>query len=668
MPAIDIACPQCGRKLKLPDSSMLGRKGRCSKCGHGFIMQAPELKTIHFAEAPAGPSVKQNFEFAEADENLSDDSDRTLVGVAVRFVPGSHPAAGPVPAATPAPEVSLPSAQLATSEIPSLTEALVDSHGANDDVGEMSRLRKLRQQQAKRNRVVMASVGVIVALVAVVALYASLSRPQNKDLKKGDLPSAKTKRGAVDEEDANGVKGGSSQPEKPGEQIALNFVPEGARIVVHLRPADLWQAEDSLEEFRACLGPLGVWLERVVKERCLMDPAAIEEALFALIPISRDSFEVAVVVHTKGQFKRSDLITKFEGELVDLPKPHYVGKERAWIIGDNRTFAGAPKAMAQSLAESVDTPSPTADGVQALLSMTDRSRHFTLVCDLEDVRLGVKTLAPDNAQKFLEAIVDFFGDDVDAVCWSLQLGDAAGANDLKSQVLVRNKLSRTPAKLQGDLKKKLAQLPADVLDLVKMARPKKIGEKKVIGRFPIMAKVVEQSTHFETAHRVVTMKVELPERAGPNLALGTLLTWNQTTLPGFGSAPAATVAVAAKSNLPDKVADRLKKKITVDFRREFLYKAMEFIGEEIGVTIKLDGPSMKDVSVTQNEYQTFAMEDVPATAILHKVLVENTKNKEFPNGKLVLIVDEEKKTATITGVNFARDRKQTSFPLEPASK
>jgi hypothetical protein len=660
MPAIEIACPQCGRKLKLPDRSMLGRKGRCSKCRHGFIMQAPAERAVQFAEAPAPESGKMQVEFAGADENLDVDSDKTLMGVAVRFVPEEPTGPGPVLVPSPPQVATLPPAPPAASEIASLSEVLADSTG-EDDGENLSRVRKLRQQ-TKRKRIIMGTVAAAVALAVGLGLYASSSKLPHKIARKGALPAAGAKSANEDETEVDDAKGSGGASEKPGEPIALNLVPDGAGIIIHLRPAELWQADESAEEFRACLGPLGVWIEGVIKERCLMEPANVEQALFALIPSGRDTFEVAVVVHSKADLKRSDLISKFDGELVDQPKPHYVGKERAWIIGGSRTFASAPAAppeMVQSMVESTETPSATSDGIQALLSMTDRKRHFTLICNLEAVRLGTRTLAPENAQKFLEAIVDFFGDDVDAVCWTLQLGDASGANPMKSQVLVRNRLSRAPAKLQGDLKKKLAQLPDEVLELVKMTHPKKIGEKKLIGRYPIMTKIVEQLTRFDTGHRLVSMKVELPERAGPNLALGTLLTWHQTTLPGFGSAPTAPVVAAAKSALPDKVADRLKKKITVDFRREFMYKAMEFISDETGVAIKLDGPGMKEVGITQNEYQTFAMEDAPATAVLQKILAPK---------KLVLVVDEQNKTATVTSMPIVERKKLTPFPLEPAAK
>ena len=667
MPGLEIPCPQCGRLLKLPDRSMLGRKGRCGKCSHKFIMTEPAPPV--FAEVTPSPQGKVQFEYA--DDLPDPGQDKTMMGISVRYVPDDprQHETGPressphkqvlagARAHTAPPHTAPPADQFDLPEM--LPDPLVDS--GEHQASPVSRVRQKRQQ-ARRRQMIFG--GAALALVAIAAgAFWAIPRDETKKqvAKNSNSQSSKSHSDANDEGADESSKSAGKANEKPGEPITLALVPDGARILIHLRPAELWQSA-SAEEFRACLGPLGEWLEKTINARCLLPPSEVEEALFALIPMSRDTFDTAVVVRSKKDLKRSELIDKLDGELVDKPREHYLGKERTWMIFDNRTFASAPSKMDKDTLDSwlasAGTPPVTSDGIQAVLSMTDRKRHFAIVCDLEDVRLGVNTLAPENARKLLEGVVDFFGDDVESLAWCLNLGDTEGANDLQSEVFVRNKTRISAPKLQAELKQKLARLPAEMLELVYMTHPKKIGEKKVVGRFPIMTKIVERSTKFDTAHRLVSMKVELPERAGPNLALGTLLTWNQTTLPGFGTS-SKTVApvVAAQANLPEKIADRLKKKITVDFKREFLYSAVDFIGAETAVQIVLDGPGMKEVGITKNEYQTFTMEDAPATAVLNKILAPK---------KLVLVVDEDKKVATITSMPVVERKNLKVFPLEDA--
>jgi hypothetical protein len=243
------------------------------------------------------------------------------------------------------------------------------------------------------------------------------------------------------------------------------------------------------------------------------------------------------------------------------------------------------------------------------------------------------------------------------------------SGNLTSNLLVRNRLTRSPPKLEADLRKKLAGLPPEILSIAQKTDPRKIGEKKIVGRYPAMTKVVQELTHFNNSHRLVTMDVELPERAGPNLAIGTLLAWNQTTLPEYGKTRAASARPGtAETKLPDKIADRLKKKITVEFRRTPLEDAIAAVAEEAGVTIKLDGAGFKEVGVTQNQPQTFAMENVAASAVLHRLLIQGTTSSMFPKGALVLIVDEDNKTATVTGIAPAEVKKLKPFPLAPAGK
>jgi hypothetical protein len=441
-----------------------------------------------------------------------------------------------------------------------------------------------------------------------------------------------------------------------GKPLTLQYVPMGARIVVHLRPADLWEPGSAGEEFRACLGPLVIWLDSQIKSLCLVEPSRIEEVLFALIPASRETFDVAAVVRTRHDVKRSELLNKINGELVDQPRPHYVTDKTAYLLPDVRTIAIAPRELAGSMLESVNGGGVTSEGIQALLPRTDRDRHFTLLAELQDIQLGVEFLAPANARNILTGVVDFLGENVETIAATIHLGDVDEERDLFTQLLVRNRVTRSPPHLRDDLQKQLSQLPTEMLQVVNRTNPRKLGEKKIVGRFPIMTKVVEQSSVFEVSRRLVSLECRLPERAGPNLALGALLTWNQTTLPEYGrSLTISSTAGASPSSLPGTIAERLQKKIDVEFRDDFLHVAIAFIGEETGVEFKLDGAGMKRAGITQNEKQKFALEQAPAIAILDRILTPR---------KLVLIVDEQKKIATITGAEEAADKKLRPFPLK----
>jgi hypothetical protein len=106
----------------------------------------------------------------------------------------------------------------------------------------------------------------------------------------------------------------------------------------------------------------------------------------------------------------------------------------------------------------------------------------------------------------------------------------------------------------------------------------------------------------------------------------------------------------------------------VEFRRVPLEDAVASVSDETGVKIKLLGPEMKEVGITQNVPQVFAMDDMPATAVLYKILIENTTSGTYPKGALVLIVDEDKKTATVTSITAAENKKLKPFPLQPAGR
>ena len=59
MASMQIPCPECGSILKLPDRSLLGKKGRCPSCRHTFVLAEPEEVELELAESPAEETPRQ---------------------------------------------------------------------------------------------------------------------------------------------------------------------------------------------------------------------------------------------------------------------------------------------------------------------------------------------------------------------------------------------------------------------------------------------------------------------------------------------------------------------------------------------------------------------------------------------------------------------------------
>ena len=62
MAGLQIPCPKCGKSLKLPDRSLLGRKGKCPKCRHAFVLLEPT------SPAPSAPQEEPDGDPLDVDD------------------------------------------------------------------------------------------------------------------------------------------------------------------------------------------------------------------------------------------------------------------------------------------------------------------------------------------------------------------------------------------------------------------------------------------------------------------------------------------------------------------------------------------------------------------------------------------------------------------------
>uniref|UniRef100_A0A7C4QSK4 Uncharacterized protein n=1 Tax=Schlesneria paludicola TaxID=360056 RepID=A0A7C4QSK4_9PLAN len=598
MSSIRIPCPQCGRELKISDRRLLGKRGKCPGCQHSFVLEEP---VVVLAEATHPP-----------------------VGTAARWVPDAPPTT-PLPAA---PSLAVPSEPI------------------------LSSVAQRHRHQRQRSRWTM----LVVAAVVVVAA-GGLAYVGWKMTSATDRSTAQAKSPAAEPKGAMTAAADSpAELASTGEAIPLELLPAGTRLLVHLRPAEFWQPDSKGEEFRFCLGPLGEFVETQIKTLCKYPPQEIEEVQFAWIPGPRGTApDFACVVRLKQEARKSDLLDKLGGQRVETyGRPVYVDGERAAVVVDLKTFAIGPASMAEEMVSSIGGKNPLPQSVEELIPKSDRHRHVSVLFEPTAVLLDLEFLAPPNLQPFLRGVMDWFGDDAESVLWSIHLEDER----FVSEAVVRTPSGTRPAALAERLRERLDQLPKEVLHTVQRMDPKEVGKRQIIGRVPAMSKVFALATQFEHGRRDVRAVTLLPERAAPNLALGTLLTWDESTRTDF-SKPAPAAAPSSDANLPKTIAERLRKKIDVDFRREPLQGAFAYIGEETKVNIEIDGDALKLAGYTKNMPQEFKLEQVPALVVIRTIFEQKDQ------GKMCLVIDEQKKLCLVTTHAAAEQKGLKPYPLEP---
>lgn len=614
MESVLIPCPKCGKGLRIRDRKLLGRRAKCPSCEHRFVLEEPEEVELELAESAVA------------------------TGTAARWVPDGGAAQQPASAS---------SAQGAI-----VPELPVDEGGT-------ASLREMRRRNRRRRNSGIAAGGIVAVLIAGTALGIHQYR---KSLPVAEVdsnrPTVNEEYRTEKEQLRENVNVASSLQPTRGEPIKLLMIPAGTSVVLHLHPSYFWEAGSRGEEFRFCLGPVGEWAGEWLKELSGFEPSEIEEAVVCLIPgVGLVPPDVTGVFHLKEGKKKSELLLSVAGTRKDdYGYPVYEGEKYTRLIHDDRTIAAAPNGtLAQDMVGAIQYPAPTVAGIEELLPLTDSERHLTIAFIPREIRRMQDVMFKTELGPAVNQVLDWLGDDVESVAWSLHVGE-----QFYSSLLLRNNLTAgaTPTRLQREMREQLDELPRDILNMVSRMTPEQRGRRRLIGRFPAMMKVFSMATIGGIGDRFVQLTTVLPERAAPNLALASLLSWDQSTRTDF-SLPAPTTSPGGGGpKLPDKMADRLKKRIDVDFRRTPLQEAFAYISDETKVPIEIDGDALKLSGYTKNMPQTFKFDQpAPATQALQEII------KKYD--QMVVVLDEEKKLMTVMTIAVAKKKGLEPFKLTP---
>ena len=759
MAGLQVSCPKCGKSLKLPDRSLLGRKGKCPKCRHAFVLTEPtagesDSPAEEFEDNPLDVSglydelnqIEQRRTGSdEVQMEIAEPSVRSpQAGTGARWVPDAQPAEPPMPppqmmppgypypmppqplrmppgypvgypppqpgmpypypmapgyAPMPygAPQYALPPPMMAPPQqtlvpppfvpaapapfapavsdnpfggfqepesAPSALPSEVEMLSANSLRKSKTKSKSKKSRQAKQTQLVaMILIGVLVVGGVVAFALGGRSGANGK----GKSKSVAQNSEVTGDEISESLPWESPLPASPtkGSPIDMMLMPYGVKAIVHVRPAELWEKGTKREEFRFCWGPLGEWLDEQIKELCNHDPSLIEELTFGLIPgVVGEGLQVCGVVRLKEPAQKTELIKFFremKAELKDSDAsdyPVYENEKYAYVIKDLRTFAFCPRLRQNEMAEAVNRPNAQDTGLEALLRKTDRLRHVVLAFDPTTLGAHAQFIFADEFRRIADRVVEFFDPkQFETVVVSLHVGDK-----FHSEILARNKSSLAKTAAQTELKKRLDKLPRELADTIHdYMDPKMLGPRQVIGRFPAMTKAYALSTHASNGDRFVSLAPALPERAASNFAIGTLLTWDESTRTDFSKAASkATTPAETGTKLPELVLDRLKQlNVEAEFTNTPLQEALREVADECKVTITLDGDGLKDGGYTQVMKQTLKLGKVPGLAAIEAMVKSSSKDR--PLNPMVLIIDESKKVAIISSKNYAESKGQKPF-------
>ena len=440
-----------------------------------------------------------------------------------------------------------------------------------------------------------------------------------------------------------------------GKPITLDYIPFTPNLILHLRPAELWSRDNQMREFLATLGDLGIWLEKSISEITTFEAAEIEELTFAVVFGPRTSAPEVYTVFRTVQEQSPDVYRRFGGKLQkDLDEEVYEGTTFSYLMIDRRTFSVAPAGVSDALAAAKKYPALPPPELDPLLRESDRSRHLTLMFDLKTIDVHREFVLIDQMQTLADQFVVWIGKDISTVSFSLHLQP-----NFFLETLLRQTNESSPMRIQRSMQQRLSQLPEDLMSGTRIMRPQTQGVRDIIGRFPAMINALRLGTSFNTSGQYARLVTLLPAKAAPNLAAGALLTWNQSQITDMSQMSSSSAPQS--SSIPDKVADRLKMPVLVDFRNTPLQETVAYIGEEIKTEFIIDGDALKGAGFTQNMAQTYDLGTVPALKAIDTILAKYAPERD----PMVISVDESAKRITLTTKSKAEATGMPIYPTAP---
>ncbi len=192
------------------------------------------------------------------------------------------------------------------------------------------------------------------------------------------------------------------------------------------------------------------------------------------------------------------------------------------------------------------------------------------------------------------------------------------------ELCVLGPIGQSPDLVAEQFQERMAKLPQLVESDLAALQPHQYA-RQLLARYPQMIGTLVEFTRTAAQNDQLVLRCYLPTAAAHNLLMGSELALAEST--------AAAGNASGGSKPPETVAQKLEHVTSLVFARETLERALQLLGDDIGVKIEILGGDLQLEGITKN--QSFGLDEKnrPAVEILRKIMLQAN-----PDGKLVYVV------------------------------
>ena len=403
-----------------------------------------------------------------------------------------------------------------------------------------------------------------------------------------------------------------------GSPCDLSYAPAGGQLFAIFRPAELLEQREG----RKIVQALGASFQQAREEW---------EQITGL-QLERVSQLIWIAIPADGHVDFAQVI-RFAIRDGDNSLPAFPSRQGSWsfwspaepgvVVGSNSQL------LLDEIQQNRGVAPPLRRDLENLLSVTDATRHVSLLFTPSFLKRQGRVLIPAQTAGLWDGLLTIIGDDVRAGLLSLHVVDDQeffAEARLTGSFGPRERLRlRTADGLQRALRQAAAAVSG-----------REVAEhwRRLAERFGTMVSFVESQLRFGGRNRDVIVNVSLPARAAHNLVL----------IAELASAERAVRQPAPAEDVPPvTLTDLLNAKVDFRFAQLSLEQALDQLSQQVldrhpqfrdVVTFKVDGASLQIAGITRNQQiNDFDARDARLSRILTQLMVLANPDKSATSAK-----------------------------------